>query len=548
MSDRPRDAELKSELDELPEHGGEGEYDVNGADTTMDGEILKRLKRLERHREKAVKIYCVFMTLMHKVQELHITERLCSLLGIDPLALQLCVPVASLRCQIAERHQIKAAAESLKKARQARKNLLADREDASEPFERLLGTAAVMAFLQAGGGPTAFGDIAEATQVDKARNRQMRKRADKAYMDQDRKLTERIRDTLAKNHSLLSPRGRAHGADPSVSSDPATQTTQRRTTADHKATLPKTLRKPKAPQRTALSSDSAPSKGAGRGAEQPTPPVVLEALKVFELQMQSHSSEVEEKRKVAEEKSSSSYTIGGINLFGSFRELERQHVELDKMAWDLPNERSYLWYLDIFSGLMTTIKNKAGWYHSRILWSLVFMQNTNGSFEISPNLAAVLCAGDTSYLITDKPTAYIPEDTLKQSTPPELFVLFPDVGLAHRIWATMCAVERIKQLPFEWIINPEDPPRERRTLTEIANTYIDNQFRTMELNPAISLMLITMTEEVEASKTFKRLRKMRSGTIARGRQGSVEKKVRHKAKEAVEAWVKVHVLAMARLK
>ncbi|KAK3284723.1 hypothetical protein CYMTET_7639 [Cymbomonas tetramitiformis] len=299
---------------------------------------------------------------------------------------------------------------------------------------------------------------------------------------------------------------------------------------------------------------------------------------------------------------------------GAWRpQLERQHVELDKMAWDLPNERSYLWYLDIFSGLMTTIKNKAGWYHSRILWSLVFMQNTNGSFEISPNLAAVLCAGDTSYLITDKPTgrqaanpklairqflfplfaslegkatarplrrrvatflkapchpiggnskalrcwgphqyflraAYIPEDTLKQSTPPELFVLFPDVGLAHRIWATMCAVERIKQLPFEWIINPEDPPRERRTLTEIANTYIDNQFRTMELNPAISLMLITMTEEVEASKTFKRLRKMRSGTIARGRQGSVEKKVRHKAKEAVEAWVKVHVLAMARLK
>ncbi|KAK3284721.1 hypothetical protein CYMTET_7638, partial [Cymbomonas tetramitiformis] len=191
-------------------------------------------------------------------------------------------------------------------------------EGHSEPGARGRAPADVLSVMRGEG--TA---LLRAPSVDKARNRQMRKRADKAYMDQDRKLTERIRDTLAKNHSLLSPRGRAHGADPSVSSDPATQTTQRRTTADHKATLPKTLRKPKAPQRTALSSDSAPSKGAGRGAEQPTPPVVLEALKVFELQMQSHSSEVEEKRKVAEEKSSSSYTIGGINLFGSFREVAR---------------------------------------------------------------------------------------------------------------------------------------------------------------------------------------------------------------------------------
>eukprot|EP00854_Cymbomonas_tetramitiformis_P026570 gene26570-32621_t len=113
----------------------------------------------------------------------------------------------------------------------------------------------------------------------------------------------------------------------------------------------------------------------------------------------------------------------------------------------------------------------------------------------------------------------------------------------------MCAVERIKQLPFEWIINPEDPPRERRTLTQIANAYIDNHFRTMELNPAVSLMLITMVEEEQGSKSFKRM--LNGTSFSQRRQepkSSVEKKIRHKAKEVVEAWVKVHVLAIARLK
>eukprot|EP00854_Cymbomonas_tetramitiformis_P000726 gene726-1191_t len=42
----------------------------------------------------------------------------------------------------------------------------------------------------------------------------------------------------------------------------------------------------------------------------------------------------------------------------------------------------------------------------------------------------------------------------------------------HQLWATLCAIERYKKLPFKWIINPEAPAAEHRTLEDLAEDSV----------------------------------------------------------------------------
>eukprot|EP00854_Cymbomonas_tetramitiformis_P000392 gene392-745_t len=75
-----------------------------------------------------------------------------------------------------------------------------------------------------------------------------------------------------------------------------------------------------------------------------------------------------------------------------------------QVLWELPDERRYEWYLDIFRVYASISSRRAGWYHNRVLWNLVFLQRTDGSFRVSAALATVLCAGDTSFILTESPT------------------------------------------------------------------------------------------------------------------------------------------------
>ncbi|KAK3249808.1 hypothetical protein CYMTET_40779, partial [Cymbomonas tetramitiformis] len=153
-----------------------------------------------------------------------------------------------------------------------------------------------------------------------------------------------------------------------------------------------------------------------------------------------------------------------------------QNAAQGQVLWELPDERRYEWYLDIFRVYASISSRRAGWYHNRVLWNLVFLQRTDGSFRVSAALATVLCAGDTSFILTESPTGELDEEVLRSSVPAGLVSLLPVGDGAVNMWATLCAVERAKQLPSQWVINPEEPPRERRTLLQIAEHYLGTQF------------------------------------------------------------------------
>ncbi|KAK3283510.1 hypothetical protein CYMTET_8794, partial [Cymbomonas tetramitiformis] len=313
-----------------------------------------------------LRVFCIFVTMLERVQDLHVTEHLCGILGIDPVALHLCVPVDTLRFQVTARKKAGQFAIKLKSFVHTSKRKHHRHHTAEQkPIERMLGSAAVMAFLE-----------------------------------------------------------------------------------------------------------------------------------VFRLVRRE--------------------------------QIELQNEGLEALRWDMPNERPYSWYLDLFRGLMTTVKNRAGWYHSRVLWSLVFMQNTDGSFELTPNLATVLCAGETSYILTDKPTGHLSVDILVKSVDTQLLAVCHAKEHAERLWATLCVVERMKKLPFEWTINPVDPPIERRSLTQIAEQYVARCFEEMEKDPELYFTIVDFLEDSKYT--------------------SLQEKFQASAREQVAMWVKAHVKAIARVK
>ncbi|KAK3280722.1 hypothetical protein CYMTET_11452, partial [Cymbomonas tetramitiformis] len=53
---------------------------------------------------------------------------------------------------------------------------------------------------------------------------------------------------------------------------------------------------------------------------------------------------------------------------------------------------------------------------------------------------------------------------------------------AHTVWATLCVVARCRSLPFAWVLNPEDPPEERETISTVAATFLGNAFLKTALN------------------------------------------------------------------
>ncbi|KAK3239525.1 hypothetical protein CYMTET_50555 [Cymbomonas tetramitiformis] len=83
-------------------------------------------------------------------------------------------------------------------------------------------------------------------------------------------------------------------------------------------------------------------------------------------------------------------------------QLAAQLSQLNELKWEKAGH-SFEWFLKAFR-VMMGLRQTSGWYYRSILWNFVFLQQRNGSFELTDTLATVLGAGDTTYLIVNNPT------------------------------------------------------------------------------------------------------------------------------------------------
>ncbi|KAK3273099.1 hypothetical protein CYMTET_18642 [Cymbomonas tetramitiformis] len=152
-----------------------------------------------------------------------------------------------------------------------------------------------------------------------------------------------------------------------------------------------------------------------------------------------------------------------------------------EVPWQFPTGRSFEWYVDMCKVFLDQSRSKKGWYYRTTLWNLVFLQKSDGSFDITPALATALHAGDTSESISTVAGAAMDPERILESVPEVLDQYVPDKGLNQRMWATILAVERYKRLPFGWTINPEDLPSEQRTLEEVAMQWVNANIKRLRV-------------------------------------------------------------------
>ncbi|KAK3237106.1 hypothetical protein CYMTET_52800 [Cymbomonas tetramitiformis] len=154
---------------------------------------------------------------------------------------------------------------------------------------------------------------------------------------------------------------------------------------------------------------------------------------------------------------------------------------LAQVDWEIEGQ-TFKWYLDVFRTMVGTIHRRTGWFYRCIIWNLIFLQNHDGSFSLSPALATALAAGDTTDIINSDPTGHLRTGDMEDSTPDCLFAMCNSEEDAYTLWATLCVVARLKTLPFGWVINPLEPPHSRKTMASIAIQYTKHAFREARLS------------------------------------------------------------------
>ncbi|KAK3272025.1 hypothetical protein CYMTET_19652, partial [Cymbomonas tetramitiformis] len=168
------------------------------------------------------------------------------------------------------------------------------------------------------------------------------------------------------------------------------------------------------------------------------------------------------------------------------------------LNWETPLKRSMGYYTHIFTVMVACDQHQPhGWYHRSMLWRLIFLQEEDGSYMPSSALATALHAGDTynnlSIGIVD-----LDVNEMIEAIPQRLFEQAQqsdNTNTMHQLWATLCAIERYKKLPFKWIINPEAPAAEHRTLEDLAEDSVQTICKD---DPALHSLLSHAREQARA--------------------------------------------------
>eukprot|EP00854_Cymbomonas_tetramitiformis_P008311 gene8311-9873_t len=151
----------------------------------------------------------------------------------------------------------------------------------------------------------------------------------------------------------------------------------------------------------------------------------------------------------------------------------------------------------VAEGVMFMMERKPrGWFARTVMWNLVLLQHSDGSYDICPGVATVLHAGDTSEFLDSEANYELEVDMLARSMPATMRLdsTIP-TELKDKIWATICCLERYKLLPFGWVVNPQELPSERRTLEEISLMFLERQ---KAQYPVLEMEMEDLVEDAKA--------------------------------------------------
>eukprot|EP00854_Cymbomonas_tetramitiformis_P008805 gene8805-10437_t len=180
-----------------------------------------------------------------------------------------------------------------------------------------------------------------------------------------------------------------------------------------------------------------------------------------------------------------------------------------QLSWQVADDsplRDAAYFLGVFKVMLQKNRDAEGWLHRSQLWRLIFLQRIDGSYHISPALAAALDAGDTSKTAAVDATAELSADELRRTLPPALLLAqgLPE-GLPERLWATLLAAAKAQQLPYLWVTNPEQAPGQRRSIDMLAEEFLE---REAETHPELHVILPVVRDEAAAQVNEWRVQKL----------------------------------------
>ncbi|KAK3260095.1 hypothetical protein CYMTET_30933, partial [Cymbomonas tetramitiformis] len=195
----------------------------------------------------------------------------------------------------------------------------------------------------------------------------------------------------------------------------------------------------------------------------------------------------------------------GIRSIIAQEDLALQAHMASSAPWQMPLDRSFNWYVNVFKVLLNSI-DREGWYQKSRLFNVIFLQRGDGSFEMSQFLATMLKAGRPVEDLVLNPLAEHDVHELEISIPIELQQMFDEVEWAAQVrdgvrataeggelekvhpgepalrnrlemremWATILVMQWLENLPFSWTENPADPPSQQVTIRQRSALFIQS--------------------------------------------------------------------------
>ncbi|KAK3262003.1 hypothetical protein CYMTET_29121, partial [Cymbomonas tetramitiformis] len=164
------------------------------------------------------------------------------------------------------------------------------------------------------------------------------------------------------------------------------------------------------------------------------------------------------------------------------RKLRKQALDLELIPWEMPIGRKFSWFVSVFMVALQKVKG-AGWLRRAQLLQMAFLQRPAGHFDMTQALANLLWVGEPEQPLASKLHSFFPLEGLRATVPEELYQMVEAADMtcsAENIWATMCAVALYEDhfAMAEWVDNPKDIPKDRKTLGQRAWLWLDRQLVT----------------------------------------------------------------------
>ncbi|KAK3274982.1 hypothetical protein CYMTET_16863 [Cymbomonas tetramitiformis] len=133
--------------------------------------------------------------------------------------------------------------------------------------------------------------------------------------------------------------------------------------------------------------------------------------------------------------------------------------------------RSFVWCRGLFQEMLATLKG-AGWLQRSLLYRLVLLQESDGSFAMSQEIVNLLRAGENAESMADTLLVQYDMEAAVGSIPEDLWRLCRGAGAAERLWATLLVRATYLLLPVRWIVNPWAKATMQEDMAEAALAYV----------------------------------------------------------------------------